>query len=528
MTKPLLRVNSLSMRYGNLWALDDINFTLDKGEVIGLVGRRGAGKTSLLNAIGGVAQPAGGEIIFLGKHAHVNAPSTARDLGIELVHQVPHLIEQQDILNNIFLGREICWPPKFGIPNWDRMHERAKELLTDFDLPTSMLHDSADNLADEQRQVVAIARSLSSPPRLLLLDDTLASLSFSRQQLLLDRIQKLAQMGTGVIISSDNLKHLFSITNRIIVLYEGRMTADRYTADCTPRDIVELIVGTNDREQITPVVWALESFHAAQQQTEDLYRAQATLHQSLEASDSLNRQLVMRLSDQVKALDKLNTALQETQRRLFTESEEERKSLARELHDEVIQDLLSFNYRLEEAGSTETCEETRTELDSIRNGIRQLVSDVRQLCQDLRPPTIDNHGLPSAIRSLAQEWAERNCIRLSLKIDPNLGRMPEAIELSVFRIVQEGLNNIRKHANAKNVEISLHRTPMDNLLIRLTDDGEGIKVPTDLASLSANKHYGLLGISERAALFGGSMQVQPSSEGGLILQVEIPGPYPSV
>jgi signal transduction histidine kinase len=528
MTKTLLRVNSLSMRYGNLWALDDINFTLHKGEVIGLVGRRGAGKTSLLNAIGGVAHSTAGEIIFRGKRAHIHSPAIARDLGIELVHQEPHLIEQQDILNNIFLGREICWPRKFGLPDWDRMHQRAKELLTDFDLPTSMLHDSANNLADEQRQLVAIARSLSTPPHLLLLDDSLASLSFSRQQMLLEQIQQLSEKGSGVIISSDNLKHLFSVTNRILVLYEGHLTADRYTAECTPRDIVELIVGTNDREQITPVVWALESFHAAQQQTEELYHAQASLHQSLEASDSLNRQLVMRLSDQVKALDKLNSALQETQRRLFTESEEERKSLARELHDEVIQDLLSFNYRLEEAESTETCEATRTELESIRNGIRQLVSDVRQLCQDLRPPTIDNHGLPSAIRSLAQEWAERNSIRLILNIDPNLGRMPEVIELSVFRIVQEGLNNVRKHANAKNVEISLHRTPMDNLLIRLADDGDGLKAPTDLASLSANKHYGLLGISERAALFGGSMQVQPPPEGGLVLQVEIPGPYPSV
>jgi signal transduction histidine kinase len=313
-----------------------------------------------------------------------------------------------------------------------------------------------------------------------------------------------------------------------MVLYEGRLSADRYTTECTPRDIVELIIGSSSREQVTPVVWALESFHAAQRQTEELYRAQAALHQSLEASDSQNRQLVKRLSEQVTALDRLNSALQDTQRRLMTESEEERKALARELHDQVIQDLLSFNYRLEDMESSLMTEEQRAEFGWIRSGIREVVSDLRQLCQDLRPPTIDNHGLPSAIRSLTQEWAERNNVRLQLNIDPELGRLPEAIELSVFRIVQEGLNNVRKHADATNIQVTLHRTPMDSLLLQLIDDGNGIPTPPDLASLSANKHFGWLGISERAALLGGSMEVQSPPEGGLVLQVEIPSPYPSV
>jgi signal transduction histidine kinase len=212
----------------------------------------------------------------------------------------------------------------------------------------------------------------------------------------------------------------------------------------------------------------------------------------------------------------------------MTESEEERKSLARDLHDQVIQDLLSFNYRLEEAEDDLTADGQRAELSAIREGIRRVVSDLRQMCQDLRPPTIDNHGLPSAIRSLGQEWAERNGIQMRINIDPELGRLPEAIELSVFRIVQEGLSNIRKHASAKHVTLSLHRSAVDNLLIHLVDDGSGVSMPTDLASLSANKHFGLLGISERAALLGGSMQVESPPEGGLILQVEIPSPYPSI
>jgi signal transduction histidine kinase len=528
MTKPLLKVVSLSKRFGSLLVLDNISFSVEPGEIIGLVGRRGAGKTSLLHAIGGVAPQTGGEIYFQGRRVYLTTAEKAHRMGIELVPEVPHLNDQLDVMSNIFLGREICWPPRIGVPNTDRMYDRSKELLAMFDLPASFLNEPVCNLSDEQRQLIALARALCFSPDLLILDDSLVSLSYQRQQIFLDRIKQLSAEGTGVIIGSDNLKHLFSVTNRILVLYEGRLSHSRVTAECTPRDIVELIVGSSSREQVTPVVWALESFHAAQRRTEELYRNQAALRNSLEASDTLNRQLIKRLSSQVKALDRLNAALQETQRRLLTENEEERKSLARDLHDQIIQDLLGLNYRLEDVESSEISDEARVELDAIRDGIREMVSDLRQLCRDLRPPTIDNHGLPSAIRSLAQEWAERNNVVVELNIDPILGRLPEATELSVFRIVQEGLNNIRKHANAKNVELTLQLTDMDNLLIRLADDGRGTTVPPDLGSLSASKHFGLLGISERAALLGGWMNVESLESGGLELKVEIPCPYPSV
>lgn len=527
MTEPLLRVDGLSKQFGSLRALDDISFDLAAGEVVGLVGRRGAGKTSLLRVLGGVLTPSAGAMQFAGERVMVFSPAKARDMGIELIHPSPHLTNQQTVLDNIFLGREMSWPTRYGIPLWKKMYARARDLLADFDLPASVLTRTPASLSDEQRQIVATTRALCNPPRLLLLDDCLASLSYARQQTLLGWVERLAGDGAGVIISSDNLKHLFQVTQRILVLYEGRVIAQRRTADCTPRDIVELMVGTSDREQTTPMVWALESFHAAQRQTEELFRAQAALHQSLEASDSLNRQLIQRLSEQVRALDTLNAALQETQRRLLNQGEEERKALARELHDEVIQDLLSLNYRLEEAESDMQAAPIRAEMEDVRTGIRQLVSDLRQLCQDLRPPTIDNHGLSSAIRSLAQEWSERSGIHVDLWMDPQLGRVPEVIELSVFRIVQEGLNNVRKHASARNVVLSVRRTPMDNLLIRLEDDGSGIPMPPDYASLSASKHYGLVGISERAALFGGKLEIQSPPDGGLILQVEIPSPYPS-
>jgi signal transduction histidine kinase len=304
------------------------------------------------------------------------------------------------------------------------------------------------------------------------------------------------------------------------------LVADRRTVEVTPREIVELIVGSSREEQISPLIWALESYHAAQKQAEELQRTQMSLQESLEARTSLNRQLFERLRNQVAALAQLNAALQATQRRLITEREDERKALACELHDQIIQDMLSVNYRLEEIENVEVSPVLQNELESIRQLIRSMVGELRQLCGDLRPPSIEHHGLSAAFDSLAHEWAERNDVQLQLEIDPALGRLPETIELSVFRIVQEGLNNIRKHASAKHVRLSLQRTSAANLLVRLEDDGQGLARPINLSSLSAQKHYGLVGISERVALLGGLMNIESSNGNGTILQVEIPSPYP--
>jgi signal transduction histidine kinase len=415
-----------------------------------------------------------------------------------------------------------------GVIDWDRMTRSAIQLLEEFDLPRELIHARVRNLTDEQRQLLTVARAFYRPCRLLLLDDIIPALSFERQKILMAKIKEIASRGTSVIISSDDLTHLFTVTDRILVLYEGRLVADRRTSESVPRDIVELIVGSSRREQVTPLIWALESYHNAQQQAEELRKTQVTLQESLEARTSLNRKLFDYLGNQVDALDQLNAALQATQRRLITEREDERKALAREIHDQVIQDLLSFNYRLEEIENSESSPTLQQNLGTIRQGIRDVVSGLRQICSDLRPPTIDHHGLSAAIDSMAHEWSERNSIPIQVEIDPALGRLPETIELSVFRIVQEGLNNIRKHADASRVRLSLQRTPSASLLVRLEDDGHGLAVPADLSSLAANKHFGLVGISERVALLRGTMNIESSRGNGMILQVEIPSPHPLV
>jgi signal transduction histidine kinase len=249
------------------------------------------------------------------------------------------------------------------------------------------------------------------------------------------------------------------------------------------------------------------------------------LERDLEAQDTLNQQLIDQLEEQVSALDKANFALQAAQRRLLTEREQERKHLARELHDQVIQDLLSTNYQLEEiGGKDEVAAGLKTSLVDIRQDIRGLVDDLRRICGGLRPPTIDSLGVGAAIQSYTREWTERTEISVTLVLDANLGRLPEAIELSIFRIVQEALSNVNKHARASLVEITLKHTSPRMLMISVADDGRGLEGDFDLSTLSAEGHFGLLGISERIALLGGRFKLQNQNGGGLLLEVEIPHP----
>jgi len=526
----ILRANNLSRYFGTVPALVDVNLELQPGEVLGIVGQRGAGKSTLFNLLSGATIPSSGEIIYAGQQVILRNVLHAHHLGIVAVLQYPKFPPNLNFLRNIFLGHEIRRPGILtALPDEGAMAQRAREMLASFNQPPELLEEHVANLSDEQRQIIALARALCQPnTRLLLLDEALAALSFARQEAFLERIKSLAAQGVAIIMGSDDLKQIFAVTDRILVLYQGHPLALRRTAESTPREIVELVVGSNRQERITPMIWAFENYHAAQQQAEELRRDQLELRQNLRMQDSLNQQLIERLHNQVEALDRLNVALQEASRRLITEREAERKALARELHDQVIQDLLSYNYQLEEAENDLTEEEQRRYLIRIRQGIRQVVGSLREICSDLRPPTIDNHGLPAAIRSLTSQWAEQTGIPVELEIDPSLGRLPEPIELGVYRIIQEGLSNIRKHANATRVSLALKRTSAANLSVHLIDNGRGLAQPLDLATLTTQKHFGLVGISERLSLIGGTLKLTSVPSGGLEMDFEIPSPYPTI
>jgi len=519
----LLKVQDLGRTFAAKSVLAHVSFALKPGEILGVVGSRGSGKSILLQILGGVYTPSAGEMLWQGRRVIWSNVLKAQKQGVILVPQVSQFVETMNVVDNLFLGQELGG----GLLDRAAMAETAYQWLDLFHLPRALAQQRMGELTDDERQVIALVHAFLRPARLLLLDEVFSALSYAHQQIVLERLRHFAGQGMSIILSSDDLNFIFSITDWVLVLYRGNQAALRRTSEVTPQEIVEWIVGSSRKERVTPVIWAFENYYAAQQQAEDLRKKQQQLQDNLAAQDSVNRELVARLQNQMVALDQLNRALQEANQRLVLEREAERKALARELHDQIIQDLLSFNYQLEEIAGEITQPDLHLTLQEIRQGIRDLVAALRQICSDLRPPTLDSHGLLSALRSLASQWSEQTGIPVTLHLDSTLERWPETIELSIFRIVQEGLNNVRKHAQATQVELELRRTPSAGLILRLADDGRGMDTPPDLMTLSEQKHFGLISISERVSLLRGTITLGTSPTlGGLELRIEIPNPAP--
>ena len=253
------------------------------------------------------------------------------------------------------------------------------------------------------------------------------------------------------------------------------------------------------------------------------------LERDLYKQDTLNKELIDQLNKQVIALDKANRALQDAHRRLMSRRELERKGLARDLHDQTIQDLFTVNYQLERLESDEKVPVTiATKIHDVRLNIRGLIEDLRVVCGNLRPPTIDSLGVGAAITSFANEWSKKTNIETTIDIDRHLIRLPEETELSIYRIVQEVLHNVEKHAKASKVNISLQHTSPRALMLSISDNGVGLPVEFNLSDLPKQGHFGLLGISERVALLGGNLSMNNMVEGGLMIQAEIPHPRAKV
>ncbi len=522
----LLRVVNLSTSVGAMATIRQVSLEIGAGEVVGVAGQSGAGKSALAMLLAGVYIPQEGEIYFDGQR--LRWPFRARSLGIEIIYQQPEMAERLDVSANVFLGHEVGWPligNWLKVPNRRRMDREATRLLGQLGMNVRSPRDRIAGLSAEQRQLIAVARAMTHPARLIILDDPISPLAYPAQQRLLALIQEWQQRGTAVLLTSDNVDHLMAVTDRILVLRHGCCIGEYRTDQADREEILSAMVGIADRQQLTPIIWALDSYYHAREQAEKLRQRQALVERDLGARNALDRQLFDHMAEEIDALDSANAAFADAQRRLLAELERERKRLAREIHDQVIQDMLGVNYELEEiAAENEVTAELESDLAGIRASIRELVDDLRRICGNLRPPTIDSLGLGPALQSYTRDWAERAGVPVALSLDPNLKRLPEAIELSLFRIVQEGLNNVRKHAAASSVEIHVEHTSPRTLMLSIADDGCGLAGGFNLADHSAQGHYGLLGINERAALLGGRCRIQGRSGGGTLIQIEIPHP----
>ena len=183
--------------------LRHLSFDVAPGEVVGLAGRSGAGKSVLSTILAGVETPSEGDIYVAGRR--MIWPFPARSAGVAVIRQQLMLAERFDITTNIFLGEELGWPRAgrwLRVPNRRQMDQRAAEVLAQLDTRFPSLREKVANLSSEQRQLVAIARSLVWPVKLVVVDEPTQQLSYAYQQRLLALIRDLQREGTAVLFSS--------------------------------------------------------------------------------------------------------------------------------------------------------------------------------------------------------------------------------------------------------------------------------------------------------------------------------------
>ncbi|GMA62132.1 ATP-binding cassette domain-containing protein [Alicyclobacillus fastidiosus] len=243
---PLLQVSHIKKKYGAIEALRDVDFNIYPGEVIGLVGDNGAGKSTTIRMLSGVEEPDEGQIIFEGKPVSIKGPLESQKLGIETVYQDLALALDLDVASNLFLGREECqtgWRGKFGFLNKKQMVRKAEESLVRMNVQIKDLKQKVGELSGGQRQSIAIARATSRGAKLILLDEPTAALGVQESAKVLELIQKLKSEGVAVILISHTMPHVLEVTDRVVVLRRGQVSGILTTKDTTLEEIVQYITG---------------------------------------------------------------------------------------------------------------------------------------------------------------------------------------------------------------------------------------------------------------------------------------------
>jgi two-component system, NarL family, sensor histidine kinase UhpB len=211
--------------------------------------------------------------------------------------------------------------------------------------------------------------------------------------------------------------------------------------------------------------------------------------------------------------------LRDVAARASTAAEEERKRLARELHDGTAQVLAGLRVRLRVARATDDPEVREAQLEQVSREIGTAIEEVRRMAKGLRPPALDVLGIGPAIESYARSLAEAADLRLDLRIEPVAAALTPDIELSLYRILQEALSNVVRHSGASAVRIRLGRSGAD-VELTIEDDGAGFDVDAELAD--RNRGLGLFGMQERAAYVGGSVYIVSTPGRGTTVAVAVP------
>src|SRR3954466_7439258 len=237
---PTLELRGISKSFGSVQALSDVDFEVRPGEGMALVGDNGAGKSTLIKCIAGIYTADSGEIFFEGEPVSITGPKDSARLGIEVVYQDLALCDNLDVVQNMFLGREVH--DRFQRLKEPEMEARTSETMKGLSVTTiRSIRQLVATLSGGQRQSVAVARAVLWNSKLVILDEPTAALGVAQTQQVLELVRRLADQGLAVVLISHNLHDIFAVADRITVLRLGRNVGIYERATTTQQEVVGAI-----------------------------------------------------------------------------------------------------------------------------------------------------------------------------------------------------------------------------------------------------------------------------------------------
>jgi len=243
----VLELSNISKNFGAIQAVDNVSFSIEAGEVVGLMGDNGAGKSTLVKMIAGNFMPSHGNLRMDGRDLVLHRPVEARRHGIEIVYQDLALCNNLTAAANVFLGRELMRSIGAGrVLDYAQMYRRAGEIFKELKSETRP-RDLVKQMSGGQRQAVAIARTMLSEAKIVLMDEPTAAISVRQVAEVLNLIRQLRDRGIAVILISHRMPDVFAVADRVIVMRRGRKVADTTIAASSPEQVTGLITGAIER-----------------------------------------------------------------------------------------------------------------------------------------------------------------------------------------------------------------------------------------------------------------------------------------
>ena len=236
---PLLDMRGISKGFPGVRALSDVSISLDRGEVLGIVGENGAGKSTLMKVLAGVYRADAGQVLLDGQPFTPRRPRDALDRGIVVIHQELSLVPDRSVAENVFLGHLPRYPT--GFVRTAALHRATRALLQRVGLSVAP-NVVVRHLGIAQRQLVEIARALSRKARLIVMDEPTATLTIAEQRILFATIAALKADGVGIVFISHHIEEIFEVCDRVTVMRDGRTVETRAVAGWTEASLIQAMV----------------------------------------------------------------------------------------------------------------------------------------------------------------------------------------------------------------------------------------------------------------------------------------------